>query len=517
MLFPIDAKHHKSIILYFIALLVIISRFLILKEFCFQYTGNDDLIFWHVAADYSKGIFHEPFFYGQNYNFAFESIISVPLIVMGVPIYIALPIMSSFIGVFPFFLFSIVLYRKGYTLNSYLFLLIPLTLPIEYDIITSITRGFTSGLFFSSFLIFPLLSPFKVKSFILLGLSVSFGYILNPNSLIISFPICLYLLFKNYNKPVFYLVGIAAAIPALLIEYVSKQFYVNHPEYIVHAMWKLDFKFDRLIDGLSNLDKFFRYLTPVFWAGNWLVLIIIFFLGIIIIKKSWEKGLSLLLSVLFIVVLLGLNKINDEIGVIFLSSTRMFLAIPLLLGLSVFWTKENFIDEKKWKTVILTIAISVFLVKISCYKPVIAQHTEKTNYGSVAIKNLDSLISECSDIQKITSKYEVDLVVFLPTWDLNVPTMAFYNYGCSILEENATSSIMNIYERRTWVFQEEKIKARKNVLLYNQNIENFEEYKKVLDCEVINKKPTIILIRNNDKNLLELSKIFNFKLQRYKY
>lgn len=516
-MFSIDTKHHNTLILYFLGLLVLINKLLILKEFSFQYTGSDDLIFWQTASDYSKGIFHEPFFYGQNYNFAFESIISVPLILIGVPIYIALPIMSSFIGVFPFFLFSIILFKKGYTINSYLFLLIPLTLPIEYDIITAITRGFTSGLFLSSFLIFPLLSPSKVKSFIILGLSVSFGYILNPNSLIISFPICLYLLFENYKNPVFYLVGITTAIPALLIEYISKQFYVNHPEYIAHSMWILNFKFDRLVDGLSNLDKLFRYLTPVYWSGNWLVLLIIVFLGIIVIKKSWKKGLSILLSLIFIIVLLGVNKINDDIGVIFLSSTRMFLAVPILLGLAIFWTKEHFKDEKKWVLVILTIAISVFLVKISCYKPVIKQHTEKTNYGAVAIKSLDTLIRECSEIQQITSKYEVDLVVFLPTWDRNVPSMEFYNYGCPIIEESSTSSIMNIYEKRTWVYQEEKVKARKNVLLYNQNIERIEEYKNLLDCEIISRNPNLVLIKNNDKNLFELSEIFDFELRRNTY
>ncbi len=517
MRFAFNNKYYKSIILCCLGLLVIVIRFLILKDFGFKYTSSDDLIFWQSAFDYSNGVFHEPFFYGQNYNYAFESIISIPLLVIGIPIYIALPIMSSFVGIFPFFLFSIILFRKDYAINSYIFLLIPLTLPIEYDIITSITRGFTSGLFFCSFLIFPLLNPSKRKSFIILGLSVSFGYILNPNSLIFSFPACLYLLFKNYNKPVFYLICLSTSIPALLIQYVSKQFYVSHPEYIVHSMWTLDYSFDRMVDGFSHLDKFFRYLTPVFWSGNWVVVVAIMILGIIVLKKNWKKGLSILLCSLFIFILLGVNKINDEIGVIFLSSTRMFLAIPLLLGLAVFWTKKNFIDEKKWQLIILTIAISVTLVKVSCYSSVIKKHTEKTNFGTIAIKKLDDLKNECSEIQQITSKYDIDLVVFIPNWERNVPSMEFYNYGCSIIEKNLFSSVMNIYERRTWIFQQEKNSARKNLLLFNQRIDQIEEYRKVLDCEIINRNPNMILIKNNDKTLLELSEIFNFQLKRNTY
>jgi len=67
-------------VLYYIGALVIISRILTLTEFSFKYTGSDDVIFWQTAMDYSKGIFHEPFFYGQNYNYALESIIAVPLV-----------------------------------------------------------------------------------------------------------------------------------------------------------------------------------------------------------------------------------------------------------------------------------------------------------------------------------------------------------------------------------------------------------------------------------------------------
>ena len=96
------------------------------------------------------------------------------------------------------------------------------------------------------------------------------------------------------------------------------------------------------------MDKFFNYLTPVFWAGNWAVVLVILILGIFTLKKDWKKGTSILLGVVFIFILLGVNKINDDIGVVFLSSTRMFLAIPLLLGLASFWIKDKYENEMKW-------------------------------------------------------------------------------------------------------------------------------------------------------------------------
>lgn len=517
MRFTFITNNTESAILYCLGALVIIIKIITLTEFGFQYTGSDDLIFWLTTIDYSNGIFHEPFFYGQDYNYAFESIVSIPLVLIGVPIYIALPIMSSLVGVFPFFLFSIILFRNGYSINSYIFLLIPLTLPIEYDIITSITRGFTSGLFFCSFLIFPLLNPSTRRSFIILGLSVSIGYIINPNSLIFSFPVYLYLLFINYNKPAFYIIGLVTSIPVLFIQYVSKQFYVNYPDFLIHSMWTLNYDFDRMIEGIYHLDKFFRYLTPIFWLGNWIVILAITILGIIVIKTNWKKGLSILLSIVFIVILLGVNKINDDIGVIFLSSTRMFLAIPLFLGLAFFWTKSNFVNEKKWQLVILTIAISVFLVKVSSYSSVLNKHTEKTNYGPIAIIKLDDLIDDCAELKQITTKYDVDFVVFIASHERNEPSMQFYNYGCSVIDKSTFSSIMNVYERRTWVFQQEKNNVRKKLLLFNQDLDQIEEYSKVLDLEVVNRNPNLILLKNNNKTLMELSKIFGFKLKKDTY
>src|SRR5690554_7269853 len=88
-------------------------------------------------------------------------------------------------GVFPFLFISTVLFRRGKRIEAYLFLFIPLTLPVEYDIITSITRGFTSGLFFCSLLIYPLLNPTKLWSFVIAALAVSCGYLFNANSLVL--------------------------------------------------------------------------------------------------------------------------------------------------------------------------------------------------------------------------------------------------------------------------------------------------------------------------------------------
>jgi hypothetical protein len=500
-----------------LVLILLLSKTLNLIEFGFQFTGSDDLIFWISGVDYAKGIFHEPFFYGQNYNFALEALFSVPLIWVGLPAQYALPITSCFIGVFPFLAFAHVLFRKHKHIPAFIFLIIPITLPVEYDLITSMSRGFVTGLFFSSFLVYPILEPKRTRSFIILGFSISLGFVLNPNSLIISFPVSLFLLLHNYKNWKFYVIPLIIGIPFLFLQELAKQFYELNADYKVHFMWILEYDWELLQAAFGNLNQYFRYLMPVFWTGHWVVILLILFTGFYLIKKDWRKGLSLILSIVFAIVLLGLNKISDDMGKIFLSSTRMYLAVPILLGLSFFWVKEEFKYKKEWKLVLVTLALSFFFVKVAILPQVVDKHTSINNLGPVGVKKLSQLELECEELKEITTKHKVDLVVFVPKTDEYLPRVEFYNYGCKVLLEGMTPSVMNIYERRTWVYQEERKSARKTVLLFNCTLKNVEILQKEMDIEVLGKFPNLILVRNNDKTLSELCDLFGIRCQRNSY
>lgn len=500
-----------------LVLILLLGKMLNLFEYGFQYTGSDDLIFWISGIDYSHGIFYEPFFYGQNYNIALEAFFAIPLLWVGVPAYYALPLVSSLMGVFPFLFFAHVLLKKGKTISAYIFLLIPIALPIEYDLITSMSRGFVTGLFFSSFLVFPLLEPKKVSSFVILGFSIALGFVLNPNSLIISFPVSLYLLFHNFENWKFYLIPLIIAIPFLFLQELAKEFYEINPDYKVHFMWVLEYKWELLLEAFNNLNQYFRYLMPVFWTGHWVVILVIFVAGIYVVKKDWRKGVSLLLAIVFAVVLLGLNKISDDMGKIFLSSTRMYLAIPILLGLTFLWVKDEFKLKKEWKLVTLTIAFSFFFVKAAILPQVVQKHTNINNLGPVGIKKLSDLEKECAELNEITKKHNVDLVVLVPKTDEFLPRVEFYNFGCEVIQDNMTKSVMNIYERRTWVYQEERKTPRKTVLLFNCRLKNVEMRQKEMDIEVLGKHPNLILVRNNDKTLSELCDMFGIRCQRNSY
>lgn len=487
--------------IYFLSLILVLTdRYLLLSYFGFKFVGSDDTIFWLGAHDYMNGKFYTPYFYGQDYNFMLESIFAVPLLALHVPYYIALPLSTSFITLFPFFLFSYILLKREHIIASLIFLLIPLTLPIEYGILTSMTRGFASGLFFCGFLVFPLMEPHKKSFWFICALSTSLGYFVNPSSVVFSFPICLYLLFHNFKSPSYYFVQATGILPVLVLEYFAKNFVSTRPDYNCHPFMKLEFNWSRITSSFDTLDNYFSYFTPLIWCAGWLVLIIIFLIGITLLKKDAKKAFALIIGVLFIFLSLGLNKIHDRIDTIFLTSARMYLCVPLLFGLACFWGRELFpLTNHSLLLSLAGASISIFLIKMSLFDSTIDKYTKKKNYGPVAIKKIDDLCKECARIKDSLAVYPSDLVLFSPSWDprYNVPEVEFYTYTCPLLEKNFPPTLINMYERRAWVLNTEKKTVKKNILFYNPDID-LDLLHSLKNCKILTlKSPKMFVIMNN--------------------
>ena len=492
------------------------ERLFFLTKFGFVYTGSDEMIFWQAATDYMNGIFHEPFFYGQNYNFMLEALVAVPFLKLGIPYHYTFPIVSSILALFPFIFFATILYKKSYYIESFVFLIIPLTMPVEYNILTSITRGFVSGLFFTGFLIYPLLYPTKKISYFMSGICIALGYIFNPNSLVFSIPIGMFLLLNNFKTPLFYIINILCAALILYLQFLSQQFYVNHPDYNVCGMWSLKYSFNLLLDDIKHLDTIFTYLNPIIWNWGWLSLIILLIAGIYLLKNNRQYGISIITGIIFIIFTLGINKVNDGINIIFFSIPRMFLGIPLFLSLGFFYCKIFLpVTDNFWKHSLILIGVIFFFIKISISPLIIKEHTSHEISSCILEKKISALCEECDNISSISNSYDIELIIFLPDWKYNVPYMEFYNYGCPLIEKNFKKTLLRVYEKRTWVYLEEKKSIRKNILLYGYADRNLLSENTCF--EIISDNPQITVIKNNILNTEDLLKKLNITLKRNAY
>lgn len=94
--------------------------------------------------------FHEPRWYGQDYNTLLESLLAAPLVALELPYAVALPVASSVLCLAPFVLLSACALRAGWVVSAFAVLATPLLLPIRYGMLTSIPRGFVTGMVFAA-------------------------------------------------------------------------------------------------------------------------------------------------------------------------------------------------------------------------------------------------------------------------------------------------------------------------------------------------------------------------------
>jgi len=507
-------KRHK-IVFFSLLFLLLLSKTLTLLQFSTVYTSNDDVIFWQGTRDYASGIFHEPYFYGQNYNFMLESLVAIPFTWIGLPMHWAVPLSTTLLATFPFVWIALVLFRRGFSTGAYIFLAIPVLLSIEYDILTSISRGFIGGIFFAGFLVYPLVEPKRIRSFIIFGLAASFGFIVNPNAVLFSVPVGFFLLFNNYRNYRFYLLAGLATLPALIILYWSKSFYIDNPEYQVHGMWELLFKWKWIGEAFNYLDLFFTGLTPIIWPGNWLILPVLLVLSFVLFRRNKQQGIVVFLALVFIILTFGINKIHDGKDWIFYSSARMFLAVPLILGLALHWIFSGTSKRIDKYAYIVVIGVGLTLIAKQLYFPTKLKELEpEKEINIIHISTIDALEEDCGLISSMLNQHKVDLVVFIPHWNHSDAHMQLLNYGCSFTDARLNASVISLYERRTWQYNFAVKRKHQNVLLYGYELANRPEARENKNVFVLHQEPDILLIKHNSLPLKELMTKFNIDFKR---
>ncbi|NQY66646.1 MAG: hypothetical protein HRT72_02835 [Flavobacteriales bacterium] len=186
-----DSRSNKWFLFSIFLLILLSDRYNTLKYFGFVYTDLDQMVMWNGVLDYSQGIFHEPFFYGQAFNYMLESLFAVPLFWVNIPVYIALPIVTTILSIIPFIALAVYFTRRGYPFWAYLTLTFPVLLPLEYNFLTTISRGCTQANLFIPLLFIPLFNPQNKRNVTILYVVSGICLVANPSSALLIVPICM--------------------------------------------------------------------------------------------------------------------------------------------------------------------------------------------------------------------------------------------------------------------------------------------------------------------------------------
>ncbi|MBI3232606.1 MAG: hypothetical protein HYZ42_00950, partial [Bacteroidetes bacterium] len=446
-------KHQNKIIYWSLFAMMLIDRFLLLNQFAINYLDDDQCVFWNGAKEYAKGNFNEPYFYGQDYNPMLESLLAVPFLKIGIPVNIALPLTTSLMVVFPFMAISYILLRKRKEINAILIISIPLLMTNEYGLLTSIPRGFVSGTFISTFA-YMSISIQKRYSFFAFSFFSILALYMNPNAVIVIFPLCLYVLLKNYSNYKLYVYAALGAIPSIIIYVLSKKFYEQNPNYLVHKMWDIKFSLDEI--KFKSKMHYFSEVTPITSNTNWASFGLIAFIFIaLVVQKQYKAGICLAFASILIFLSLGINKVNDGYPTIYYSWSRMYLGIPILLALSI-CSISIYQRSIYFKLVLAVFVCSYFLFKTSTLDDCIKKNIDTKADNNVTVGEWKDLKSQCKTIKNLASKYHASLVVI--NWK------HFVNYACPCIYKEFPETIEPEHDKRTWQLLAEENKIRRNIL-----------------------------------------------------
>lgn len=468
---------------------VIIDRVFALVHFGFFYTDIDQVILWDAANDYAQGIFHEPFFYGQDYNFMLEAFLATPLLWLDIPVNYALPIITSFLALLPFVCTSIFFKRLGKPIWSYSILLFLLILPVEFNCLTTISRGFVQAGLFLPFLIYGLLYPKKEKFHIILYASAACCFVLNSSSILIIVPILLYIFSYNYTKIKFYLKALVV-LPVYLLSYWAKQFYVLNPERQVHYMKGVEIDSETFVNSINSTDHF-NYLFPIHSAWGYTYFLLIFvFIAFAIIRKKYRA--LLFFSALFAIILLtfSIPKVQvlyENAGVMFTRS-RLYTVLPISFFLGVYLLLRESSLKKKYLILVPIIGLIVLVSK---------NWTAESSYQQVAIdsrfpmEESSKLMDRLIELNKLAQKYNIDLILHENKigW-----LRIFENYAfksVNRIQNDLPESASLEEDRRMWIPLENKV--YKTILLNDVDLRKHPKFKN----QIIYTSEGYVLLENN--------------------
>ena len=461
---------HKFTLLFaFLLLLVIANHIALYFIVNFNHIDTDQPIMWLGAQDFSKGIFHVPRFYGQDYNTMLEALLAVPFLKTGMAVYACVPLVTHILALFPFVFISGYLFFHHKRSQALMVLMLLLCLTTGYDIINSIPRGFVTGIFFTSFFVISLHNPKKYNYVLLNSFLAYIAFLVNPNSVVISVPCLFYLWLQNYANKRFYvyaLIGFALALP---FDYGLNHFYKVHPNYMVHG-GDSDFSFTYFIDAITHLNDRFAHISPFADQQGITLLVLLAALGVVFYKKNRALFYSTLVLISIVLVSFAYSKTMDGTTWPFYSYSRMYIGIPVVLVLFI-----SLLNIKTGKLFYAFTGIVLFFTgfKFVTLSKNITYHTQESKWDHLQMLSLKDMKEYVDKFRILAKEHHVnDLIMVELYWRQD-----FIIYGGPTLFADYPNTLNPHYDRRTWRMQEEDTLVKKSFIILCGKNDYFETHK----------------------------------------
>jgi len=482
---------------------VFLDRMLTLVHFGFVFTDIDQTVMWNGTVDYAAGIFHEPFFYGQNYNFMLEAMLAVPLLWMNIPVYVALPLATTGMVLLPFIALGVYLQKMKHFFWAYLCLTFPLILPLEFNLLTTLSRGVVQAHLFVPLLLIPLFWPKNKKSVAVLYISSALCIVANQSSIILVIPVFFYVFAYHYKSLSFYTKALWA-LPILVLYPMAEYFYKINPDSVLITINGLSPNLHTFISNLFN-PQLFNHLFP--FVSGWGILYLYAFellLLIALLKKKKKQAIFIFSMYAVLVFTLAIPKvfIIYEGAGIFYTTERFYLLLPLLLIIALFFIFGHLKFSPLSILVLFLACVSCFTLKNYNIKMAVEQIVSQTTFPVAANQKL---LERANNLRQISAQYEVGMIVNHATnWAYVFDGYAFYPLSKNDNKDAGKTISVNISgDRRTWLYDDSVV--YRQILL--NGIDAEEDKINTIDHKLLS--DDLILIKNNQLSNRDLFKKLN--------
>jgi len=444
-----NRKEYTLNALFYLYLLIIIgTRLIIYFKYNLEIIDTDQPYMWQGAIDYSKGLFYEPRYYGQDYNTFMEAFFAAPLLYFNVPVYKVLPLVTNFISLFPFFLMAFYLFFRNQKAFAVAILGVLICLPAQYDLLNSIPRGFVTGLFFSSCFFLSIIHPQNLFLIFLNTALAVLGFYVNQNSIIVSGPFLAYLFFIHYKDKTYYYSSGTALLLAYPIDLFFNKFYREHPDYVCQSTFNT-FSFDYFIKSITHLNERFQHVS-FFIANQSYTLIATFILiGFLLFKKNIRAFKAFMIFIAIILVSFFASKVSDGSVWVFMSFSRMYLGVPLFLCLVLPLTKLEF---KKTGILLLFIPLIFSFYKGSYLKSELDKEDQRNIAQGVRVLSMESCFDMTNFYKKKCEENQCNFFLVSSTFWLN--TIISTAGPCII--DNYPETQETRFEKKYWLRNKNK-------------------------------------------------------------
>ena len=436
-----------------LGLLFLAQQLFILFSFSFDQFDTDQMLMWEAAMDMSKGHFYTPHFYGQQYNSMAEAFLASPFIFLGLKVYYAVPLATWLMAISPWLILLFYCNKKGLFSSGILILIFLFLLSPQYSILTHMSRGFIQGIFFTFLgLAIWWFGSKKPIHFFFLLLFALLGALQVPNNILL-FPAIVILFWDKRWLTKKYLVFGGLAIFLIASIYMGiQQFYISHPENLIHGKPQVHASLDQFMKNIKSVHLLFIHLFRGEENAPFTLLVLALTIGMIS-KKYWQMGCFLVL----VLVSISVNKVADITESVFFSGGRFYMAVPL--GLALFLLVRR-VDIKP--TVILALAfvgVGLGFIQTSELDHDIQTKPWRGKEAPVLSFTLDEINCACDSIQTIAK--QSDALIVYDHYFVEAVSL-----GCPILKKDFPMSSRYRYERRPWIkFQLDAMRPKSLIIM----------------------------------------------------